>query len=180
MTSYAAPADMLARFDWEPIGDLLGQHGEQFSANDLLTNTRLLTFLADASGDIESALMVGNRYTIAQLQALTGNSQNLLIRTTCEIALAYCYEFKANLTEQQLEVLKHWQEIKRGHLERLANGENVFNIPVTLTAQTPSVQGLTVVGYQQLNGLRDVCGPEGGGHYYPRRNLPLPRGLAGF
>lgn len=167
MASYATPAQFLLRYDWRTIGDYLSDSSEQITANDQLTNATLLQILADASGDIEAALLQAGRYVTTDLTGLTGNPLALLVRITCEIAIAYVYERRplANV-----EMLEHYQKLKEGHLEKLRTGQNIFNLATIIAASLPEAQGLTTVGYQQLNLLRDRCAG-----YFPQRYLPNNR-----
>jgi phage gp36-like protein len=167
MSSYAAPGDLLKRYDWRTVGDYVSDSPEQISPNDQLTNPNLLQCLEDASGDIEAALLRAGMYQVSDLAGLTGNPQALLQRITCEIAIAYVLERRPLFN---VDLLEHYQKQKEGHLKRLASGENIFNLASVLSASTPVAEGLTTVGYQQLNLVRDRAR-----QYYPMRVLPNNR-----
>ena len=118
--SYATPAQMLERFDARVIGDLVSDSDSQVSAAELLTDPILQAMLDDASGDIEAALLVGGRYTVADLSGLTGNAQKHLVRICCEVAKAYLLRRRVSYNPEkdkaEIELAEH-------HLERLRSGE---------------------------------------------------------
>lgn len=168
MASYATPAEMQRRFDWRIIGDLVADDANQVSASDQLTNNVLLDMLADASGEIESALIVGNRYSTADLEGLTGNSANTLVRLTCELAYL-------NLTtrrgEKYVEDNEPLRKSVMDRLERLRKGENVLNLQPQKDASLVHVTGPTTLGIEQLNLMRDRVGTS----FYPARRMPYGR-----
>lgn len=172
MASYATPQDMQKRYDWRELGDLLADSNEQASALDQVTsgnqyNTTLLEMLADASGDIEAALLAAGRYQTTDLTGLTGNSLSLLKRITCEIAIAYLFERKPTYNAEKLE---KFEKSKAAHLQRLADGKNVFNLPLIVAAGSPTTDGPTSLDYAvNLNLITDRC------RSYPVRRLPYNR-----
>lgn len=171
-TLYALPVDLHVRYDWREIGDLISDSNEQISVVDQITvgttpNGLLLQILSDAGGDVEAALLASGRYENTDLFDLAGNSASLLKRIICEIAIAYIYErkpfYKSERTEQ-------YSKAKEGHLKRLADGVNVFNLPLLIEAGMPDVTGPSTIDYQNLNLTTDRCT-----NYYPRRALPFSR-----
>ena len=74
VSSYANGTDFLTRYDARLIGDLVRDDGTQENPATLPTNTNLLTALSDAYGDIVAAAVVGDRYTVAQLDPASLNS----------------------------------------------------------------------------------------------------------
>lgn len=159
--AYAVPADLLKRFDARTVGDLAGDEGKRIVPSALLTDPNVLAVLDDASGEIESALLQGERYTAANLTALTGNSQQYLVRLCCEIAFGLLWRRRPWADDQQRQ-----EAIKRAdeHLERLRKGERVFDVVAILDAGLPDVTGATTAELRDLNLLRDRTL-----HYYPVR-----------
>lgn len=164
MAAYANHDDMTNRFDAREIGDLLSDTGEPVDEGDFVSHPKLTAILEDASGEIEAALMVGGRYTAANLTSLTGNSLSHLKRITCELAMR---DLLARRPAYNPEKLKAFEERCQGHLKQLRHGENVFNLADQKDAGVPSVGGLTTVETINLNLLRDRVQ-----HYYPSRRLP--------
>lgn len=150
--AYATTADMLARFDARPIGDMVDDSEQQVPSDELLTNVVLLAMLDDASGDIDAALSVGGMYSAADLASLTGNSAKHLIRITCEIAYAYLLRRRGILPADEHKAA---MELAEGHLERLRQGMNVFNVPDREDAAIIDTTGPTLVTFDNMNLIRD-------------------------
>jgi phage gp36-like protein len=170
MAAYAEPADLLARHDNTVVAELCSEDEHAVPAEDLATDTNLLAALEDASGDVESAMLIGKRYTTAQLDALTGNSLAKLKRITCTIALAYLLERRPLVHVSNAErLLKRAEE----YLEQLRTGQRIFNVEDNLEKQLPTIGGPTSVKAEELNtlGQRMV-------RYFPEEvsRLPTTRG----
>lgn len=159
---YASSSDMTNRFDSREIGDLLSDTG--VPVDDFSGSSKMTAALEDASGEVEAAVMVGKRYTAAELGALTGNSLGHLKRIVCDLAMR---NLLARRPAYNPDLLKAFEERAKGHLDALRKGENVFNIEDHKEAGLPSVGGLTSVEFSRLNLLRDRVK-----HYYPARRLP--------
>lgn len=164
MASYATPADLVKRYDARDIGDLADDTGNQVAAGDLDDDPNVLAALEDASGDIDSALLAGNRYTVAELAALTGNSLSKLKRLTCDIAMAYLL---GRRPAHDPDRLKAFEERCRSMLERLRKGENVFDITAVKEAGVIDRGTPSAVDYDRMQLMRDRTR-----NYYPRRSFP--------
>lgn len=167
--SYATPAQLLQRYDARTVGDLVSDDGNQVSAGDLLADANLQAALNDASGQIESALLQAERYSVADLTALVGSSSNtkyVLIRLTCDIAF------------QQLVERRPWYEVNESYkqrtedadetLERLRKGERVFDLSPVKEAGLPVADTPTRASIEQLNLTVDAARRG----YYPARRMP--------
>lgn len=142
LTAYATPANLQTYCDWREIGNLVKDANEEESANDQLTDPIIISCLNRAAGEIETALMVSGMYSIANLQALTGNSLEVLIGTNCDGALYWIYRRKPLMFPDKL---KTYKEQFYETLEKLKTGENVFNLIANINAGTPEAFGLTIV-----------------------------------
>ena len=78
--AYASVADLKKRFDVRTLGDLASDDGTQVASANLPADENVLAALDDASGEIDSAVLVARRYTTSDLTALTGNSLAYLKR----------------------------------------------------------------------------------------------------
>src|SRR5690242_5903704 len=87
--SYATNPDMLARYDARTVGDLVNDTDIRQTPDQLLTDANLTAALSDACGMVNTAAVVGQRYTPAELAALTGDDLNILKRLVCDIAFVY-------------------------------------------------------------------------------------------
>lgn len=159
--AYATPKDLIDRYDANDLGDLATDDGSQVSEAALAKNSKILAALDDASGEVDAALLVGNRYSPVELRDLTGHSRSHLVRIVCDIAAA---RMMGRRLGRDIEKVKLVIELAEGHLERLRRGENVFNLQPQKDAGNPSAIGLSVVEYSQSDLIRDRTR-----RYYPAR-----------
>lgn len=170
---YASPADLCARYDRNDIGQLCSDTKNAVSPVDLTNDPICLAMLNDASGEIDGALMVGGNYTAADLATgLTPNSTFKLIRICCDLAMWYLIQRRPGWNPEKAKAIR---EIAESHLEKLRNGENVFNIAANIAAGDPIVEGPTTLDFQYLGLIRDRVR-----NFYPPRVIPrqLPSGGA--
>jgi phage gp36-like protein len=120
--AYATGTDLLARYDSRTIGDLVQDVGARVTSN-LDTNTNLLAALEDGAGLINSAALVGNRFTEAQLLALTGTGKAFLVRLNCDLAFAFLRQRRGYDIEQFPLVKETFH-----YLDRLRLGERIFDV----------------------------------------------------
>lgn len=121
--SYATPADLLVRYDARLLGDLVQDANVRLTSAQLLTDANVIAALLDASGLIESACFVGQRYTSANLNGLTGNSLGLIKRLTCDFAFAFL-RMRRGYDYEQFPLVKESYKL----LDRLRLGERVFDV----------------------------------------------------
>jgi phage gp36-like protein len=171
MTAYATAADLVARHDTNLIGELIRDDHETALPSEIEDSTVVETVLTDASGQVEAAMLCGNRYSPEQLSELTGNSLGLLKKIVCLIALA---ELLNRRPGRHIEIAKHYDDQSRAYLEDLRTGKNLFNLTdseANRIAANPSTTGPTVVEYERLNLL-----PEQMLRHFPSRQSRLPSG----
>lgn len=168
MASYATPADLVARYDVRVIGHLCNDENKTIHPTQIEANANVLTALADASGEIDAALLQGRRYSKADLDALTGESLSYLKRICCQVAYWFLFERRSWVEDERYEVAK---ERGRKAIERLRRGEHVFDVEETKDAGLPQITGPTRVQFRDQNLLRDVASP-----FYPQRRLQRGRG----
>lgn len=165
---YATVTDLIDRYDSRDLGGLVSDNDTQVSETSLVANRKALAALSDASGEIDAAMLVGNRYSVFELSNLTGHSKSHLIRITCDIAAARIMGRRIGRDGDKIKLMI---EVAEEHLERLRNGENVFNLTEQKAAGNPSATGLTTLEYEDPNRsglIRDRTG----NRYYPRRPYP--------
>lgn len=166
--SYATPEDFLTRYDARIFGDVVRDDGSQATPAELLADLNLQAALDDASGDIEAACLVGERYTPDDLAALTGNSLYHLKRICCDIAVAYLLRRRPS---DNAEADDARMELAEKHLNKLRTGENVFWRGDDVDqAGAPDTTGPTTVQLQQLNTIARRTQ-----NYYPAPLLPFNR-----
>lgn len=157
----------MARFDARTVGQLVSDTGQSVPPASLATNTAVLAALEDASGEIDAALMQGQRYSAADLAALTGNSLAYLKRICCQIAMARLWERRPYLDEEGAEKALN---MARQALDRLRKGENLFAVEDNLAASVPSIETPSVTSIENLNLVVDRA--RGWNGFYPARWLP--------
>lgn len=162
--AYADPDDMMARYDWREVGELVSDNNEQADPVQLRTDPNLAAALADASGEVDSALLVGGNYTPDQLAELEGNSLARLKNIVCLIAIANLMNRRPLANWERYQTIKERVDLD---LDKLRKGENILNIPGKAEAGLPSVGGYTTVEVKDLNLVRDRVR-----NFFPRRVLP--------
>lgn len=131
--SYCPVGEALKRADQRLLCELCSDQGSAVAASSLLTNANLAAALLDASGDLEAALLVGGRYTPADLAALTGAALGKLYRLITRLAVCYLYERRPDLGDVP-EVYQKAEE----HLEVLRTGKWIFGTVEHANAGRPS------------------------------------------
>lgn len=129
-TSYLSVAEFLKRVDWRVVADLASDDGTRLAEAALTTNVNVLAVLLDASGDVESAAMMGGKYSAEDLAALTGVAQAKLYRIISDLAICYLYERRPSQdakTPASMDRTQAW-------LEKLVEGTRIFGFQETVDA----------------------------------------------
>jgi phage gp36-like protein len=165
--AYATSADLAARFDERVLKDLASDTGTAVS--DLSADDNVTAALSDASGLINTAIAApASAYTTAQLSALTGDDLGYLKRIVCSLAMAYLLGRRPEkYGDDYKQITEHAMEV----VDQLRRGNFIFNTSDAKEAGLPTIDGLTVTQYQDLNLL-----PERVRNFYPIRQLPVGRG----
>ena len=166
--AYADADDLKARHDVRTIQHLATDDGEEPPEVTLGSNTIVSVALDGASGDVDMALLAGNRYTTTQLSGLTGNSLAALKDITCDLAMARLYKRRTGLS---FETYRDIRDLADAHLDRLRKGQNVFNLEELKKAGLPTIDGPSVAQYERLNTI-----PDRAHGIYPQRGQRLPAG----
>lgn len=149
MATLATAADMLKRYDARMVGDLVGDSGVRVEGPDLLAHPNLDAALDDAWGEIIAALKRGNRYTQADLDSLTGESKQFLIRVCCKIALRNLHQ-RRRWSEQDEQREVATSEAQKA-IAQLASGERVLDIEDVKQAGVPTIHVPTVSSIKRAN-----------------------------
>lgn len=160
---------MIARFDSRVLGDIVSDDGVSVDETVLATNPKLLASINSASGEVEASVIAGGMYTVANLTALDGNAEALLVDIVCCIAM--CKLLKRRVAGRTDELMKVVCEDAKEFVERLRRGDAVFGGTDNATdGSLPETTGPTTATFQNLNMIRDRVP-----HYYPQRVLPFRR-----
>lgn len=165
--AYATSADLLLRKDQREVSDLVSDNGDPVAESALSADTKLTAALSGASGEVNAALLVGGRYTVAQLEALTGDALAYLKDIVCELAM---YRLHRRRPDYDLKALEYYTQLRETYLGMLRSGQDVFNIEAHILASLPEVDGPTTLGLRDLNLIRTRCH-----NFYPPLRLPENR-----
>lgn len=141
LTPYCTVSDFLNRFDTNDVGLWVSEiQGQKVGAKDLLTNPKLLAALNGASGELESACVVGERYQITDLQGLVGNSLDLARDIVSWLTFKRLVDIHPYRDAREHRMV-FWAEKM---LEDLRNGKRIFSILENAQAENiPDPQFLT-------------------------------------
>lgn len=130
--AYLAVSDFLARVDTRTVGRLCSDTNVPVAPDALLTDPNLAAALQDAAGQVESACLLGGRYSAADLAALPGGSpaQGLLFRLITQLAVIYLYQ-RRPLPDIE-KALQYEQAMAT--LEALSQGTRLFGIQEAISA----------------------------------------------
>jgi len=168
MAAYATGDNLIARYDVDMVGDLATDNRDELDRALVPDHPNVEAALLDASGEIDTALLAGGRYTPTQLAELTGNTLNHLIRITCDIALANLVQRRPDRMNKELA--DAYRKTADAWLEKLRKGENVFGI-IEPTAGTIDVATVQAVEIENLRLLPGRMSP-----YFPGTAQRTPRG----
>lgn len=165
--AYATSADLLLRKDQREVSDLVSDNGDPIAESALSSDTKLTAALSGASGEVNAALLAGGRYTVAQLEALTGDSLSYLKDIVCELTMYRLHRRRPDIDGKALE---YYGQLRETLLGMLRSGQDVFAIDAHIAASLPEVDGPTTLGLQNLNLIRTRCH-----NFYPALRLPENR-----
>lgn len=168
MAAYATGQDLIDRADVDQVGDLATDGRESLDQHAVKLHPNVLTALADASGEVDVALIVGGRYTPNQLESLTGNSRSHLIKIVCRLAMNNLLSRRVG--EQYADLAEKISKQSREDLRALRSGENVFGIASIESASTISLETVSSVELDNLNLLPSRMSP-----YFPNNSQRVSR-----
>jgi phage gp36-like protein len=162
--AYATPSDLIQRYDVRSIGQLVSDDDTMQSGDELLTDPNVLAALDDASGRIDAACLIGQRYLPTDLANLTGNSAFYLARLACQLAFTYLRRRRSIDGEE----LPEYEEAKED-LERLRTGVLIFgDVQAVVDAGNPVVDPLNAVIQARQGLLSSIAGTR----WFPSRPFP--------
>lgn len=164
MAAYADADDLIARYDTRILGDLVNDSGERITEAELSGNSKITTALEGASGELNANVLRGNRYSVSDISALTGNDLVFLKDIICTLAFARLYRRRSWV--EISDSMKESMEYAERKLKALGNGEVIFNIEDTRNAGAPSV---TAVSRVEITRDWELVADKCRGHIYPQR-----------
>lgn len=168
--AYATGEDLIDRYDVDLVGDLASDDRETLDREDVPTHPHVLTALEDASGEVDTALLAGGRYTTDQLAGMTGTSASYLKAIVCGLAMAALHERRPEAVEEaRIERLtKRATEAIRA----IRRGDNVFGLQEQIEATRLDLNGPSALQLRDRNGLAERMS----GRFFPEAAQRLPRG----
>lgn len=163
MTAFATPADMIARYDVHTLGDICTDDEDPVTPEKLKTNVKMLTALNSATGRIKAAALRAARYTVADLEGLTGESKEYLKTLTCRVAFWELWQRKPYADDQQRKDVK---TLCDEAIEQIRSGDECFEVAAVIAAGHPTIETVSRVEIQQDWSLAvDQARPR----FYPQR-----------
>ena len=136
--SSLSPNDFLSRTDARTVGELCSdKEGSIVSPSDLLLDPNLNACLMDACGDLESAALMGGKYTMQDLATLAGSvtaatgKMNRIIR---DITMAYLIDRRVDTSITLPAGVMLSMSRSQAWLEQLAQGTRIFGFVETMNA----------------------------------------------
>lgn len=159
---YATGEDLIKRYDIDLVADLCQDSRAELDYESDITNLtehpNVVSAIEDASGEIDTALTVGGRYTPAQLHELFDptpgqvaweNTRKHLIRVTCAIAMSILVERRLDRVSQ--ETADWLRKNSDKFLKQLKRGENVFGIQEVVDTGAIDFQTVQAIEVERLN-----------------------------
>lgn len=151
---------MIVRYDVRTLGDLLSDTGTRLTSSQVQSSTVLDTLLLQASGEVETACIAGERYLPADLDALEGASLEKLKGLVCGLTMGYLIDRRPNvITTEPKQVSKAFEL-----LNQLREGERIFSLDgaaaagMTVERIVENCAFVSKRAYRMLGG----CGPSAG------------------
>lgn len=165
----------MVRFDFRPIGHLLSDDGKRLTEDEVKASPILFKLCQEASGQFESALYRGGRYTFQDLGNLTDNGLEMVIGLVAGYAMWLVWErrpdrhanmelpMRARLAAEQLDALATGQRILP--FQEAADAGRIHHDRET--PQPVFARGLSAVLAFRYFGKR-------GNEYWPSNFTPTP------
>jgi phage gp36-like protein len=134
--AYADPADMKKRYDHRRLGQLVKDDGTQATEAALDADDNLLECIDDACGMVNSYALRGGRYTVEDLEALTGVDLKFLKRLVCDLTYGLLVQ-RRGYTGSELDSLAPGYKTALAWLDKLAEGSLIFNDADAILAGKP-------------------------------------------
>lgn len=132
-----ATADNLRPFvDKRIMGKLLSDEGRSGVQADPWTDTVILPdVIASVSGEVESALFVGCKYTVEQIEGMELNGLKFLYRILAGLILQALYERRGVMGSREQENMPVATNWARRQLDMMRKGTRILPIPEVAEAR---------------------------------------------
>lgn len=156
---YISASEFLKRYDWRTIGQLLSDDDTGPDLISTLTNSattegeRLESVLKDASGMVEIACLKGGMYTVADLEALTGNQAAILKRLVSDIAVNLCYQRRPSTNHP----MPQQTQVAMNLLDAISQGDKIFGLQAQIDAGHAELKTDTPENVETRNGMTVIA-----------------------
>lgn len=152
---YCSPPEFLTFIDWRLVGDLCSDTDSRVPLATLqgtgpdYTNAdpNLWAALMAASGELEAACLIGNRYTAVDLAALTGASAQYLKKLVSYLAYGILRHRRGIFDDDSQPQVKEARET----IDRLEGGGAIFAFDETARAGKPKAEFYEQWEFDRLN-----------------------------
>lgn len=152
-TSYCTAAEFVVRVDVRVVGMWLSDTGTQLTESEVLASTVLATLLKEASGELESACLVGERYVPDDLAALltaANVSAEFLKGIVAGITFGKVWGHRPRTAAEPYPPMAQWAE---GKLEALSMGKRIFGFQEAAEAGRMDISQESVADIEARNGV---------------------------
>jgi len=163
MAAYADASDMIARYDSRTLGELVKDDGQREEEVDLATNGKMTTALSTATGHVNAACLRGNRYTVAELEALTGESAEYLNDIVCAQAFWILWRRRPYGDDALRKAAKEEADVA---VDQLRSGDMVFDITAQKDAGIPQID---TIARATISSEWEMVVDKARPRFYPRR-----------
>jgi hypothetical protein len=148
--AYATPTNLLSYIDARLIGDLALDTGVRLTPTQILTDPNVAAALSSGAGEINSCVLVGQRYTVAQLNALTGDDAALLQMLNSWLAYGILCSRRGRDPKERPEYVQTQETLKQ-----ISQGAELFNTPQGQSG-LPQTNFMTAAQWQSVNTIRSA------------------------
>ncbi len=149
---YATGKQLTERYDIDWIGEMASDDRSTLAQAEVPQHPAVITALAGASGRVNSALIVGAKYTPDQLVGLEGTDDGeYLADLVCNLAIIKLCRRRPEATP--VDMIGDLRDETETQLELLRKGANIFNLEANVEATLVDTDGPTAVELIQRNGL---------------------------
>lgn len=135
---YITPGDLVLRYDRRRVAELLSDNdASPVDPLALPGNVSLLAIINDACGEVNASVTVGNKYTIDNLNELTGADQSFLKRLVSNLVWGKLLLFKGLGNADIAKQAPGYTEAQK-ILAELSNGSMVFGTQANRDAGLPA------------------------------------------
>lgn len=154
-SSYCTAAQFTARVDWRTVADYLSDDGTRLPDQDAVEASPILAkLLKSASGDLEAAVLVGERYVPDDLRAIADaatptNGTEMLAEIVAGLALPKIFRRRPDRNPGTFELAAEAQ----ARIEQLRKGERILPTVESADAGLPEAQVETARQVENRQGL---------------------------